>query len=238
MILSELEVNNFKNSEAPYLISLKAGEGQRFKKDVRGFVETLKREIPQLFESQEYLNRKKQVMEEYEESGKRFFKDLDKKVREEGFTLVDIQMGQIKRPEVVPLIDGKPTHIDQVEAMVEKGRYPKEEFEEMKKKQANLRAEIDQIFLELRDLQKGVQENLEKMDRLMFQKLAMEHAAPLTKQRAVWGLSFQARRPATMTTKPARMVYSRRRKAMAPEWMSAEISCIVSLPGDWRLTTR
>ncbi len=175
-------VNNFKNSEAPILIHLKAGEGQRFKKDVRGFVETLKKEIPQLFESQEYLNRKKQVMEEYENSGKRFFKDLDKKVREEGFTLVDIQMGPIKRPEVVPLIDGKPTHIDQVEALVEKGRYPKDEFEEMKKKQTNLRAEIDQIFLELRDLQKGVQENLEKMDRVMFQKVATEHAAPIRKK--------------------------------------------------------
>jgi ATP-dependent Lon protease len=177
-------VNNFKNSEAPILISLKAGEGQRFKKDVHGFVDTLKKEIPQLFESQEYLNRKKQVMEEYENSGKQFFKDLEKKVREEGFTLVDIQMGQIKRPEVVPLIDGKPTHIDQVEAMVEKGRYPKDEFEEMQKKQANLRAEIDQIFLELRDLQKGVQENLEKMDRLMFQKVATEHAAPIRKKYA------------------------------------------------------
>jgi ATP-dependent Lon protease len=91
-------------------------------------------------------------------------------------------MGQIKRPEVVPLIDGKPAHIDQVEAMVDKGRYPKEEFEEMKKKQANLRAEIDQIFLELRDLQKGVQENIEKMDRLMFQKVATEHAAPIRKK--------------------------------------------------------
>ncbi len=177
-------VNNFKNSEAPILISLKAGEGQRFKKDVRGFIETLKKEIPQLFESQEYLNRKKQVMEEYENSGKTFFKDLDKKVREEGFTLVDVQMGQIKRPEVVPLVDGKPTHIDQVEDMVEKGRYPKEEFEEMKKKQANLRAEIDQIFLELRDLQKGVQESIEKMDRLMFQKVATEHAAPIRKKYA------------------------------------------------------
>jgi lon-related putative ATP-dependent protease len=175
-------VNNFRNSEAPVLFSLKAGEGQRFKKDVHGFVETLKKEIPQLFESQEYLNRKKQVMEEYEESGKSFFKDLDKKVREEGFTLVDIQVGQMKRPEVMPLIDGKPTHIDQVEALVEKGRYPKEEFEQMKNKQAGLRAEIDQIFLELRDLQKGVQENIEKMDRRMFQKVATEHAAAIRKK--------------------------------------------------------
>ena len=38
----------------------------------------------------------------------------------------------------------------------------------MKEKQAKLREQIDQIFLELRDLQKEVQEKIEKMDRVMF----------------------------------------------------------------------
>jgi lon-related putative ATP-dependent protease len=172
-------VNNFKSPEAPILLRLKAGMGRRFKKDVRDFVDSLKKEVPQLFESQDYLNRKKEVMQEYERKGKSFFKDLDKKVREEGFALVDIQMGQIKRPEVMPLVDGNPVHIDQLEGMVEKGRFPKEEFEVLKEKQAKLREEIDQIFLELRDLQKGVQENIEKMDKLMFMKVATEIATPL-----------------------------------------------------------
>lgn len=171
-------VNNFKNPDAPVLIRLEAGMGSIFRKDVRNFVEALKKEVPQLFESQDYLSRKKEVMAEYEEKGKSFFKDLDQKVREEGFTLVDVQAGQVKRPEVMPLVDGNPMTIDQVEAMVNKGRFPKEEFEELKEKQAKLRAEIDQIFLDLRDLQKGVQEHVEKMDRLMFTKMATDLAAP------------------------------------------------------------
>lgn len=172
-------INNFKNPEAPVLLRFKAGTGRRFKKDVRDFVETLKKEIPQLFESQEYLNRKKEIMMEYERKGKDFFKDLDKKVREQGFALVDMQVGQIKRPEVVPLIDANPMHIDQIEEMVEKGRFPKEEFEGLKEKQTKLRHQIDQIFLELRDLQKEVQQNVEKMDRLMFVKMATELSGPL-----------------------------------------------------------
>ena len=172
-------VNNFKNNEAPILIRLKAGMGKKFKKEVHDFVEKLKRDIPQLFESQDYLNRKKGVMAEYEKQGKTFFKDLDNRVREQGFALVDVQVGQIKRPEVMPLVDGNPLHIDQVEAMVEKGRFPKEDFEDLKEKQKKLREEVDQIFLELRDLQKGVQENIEKMDRLMFMKMATEDAKPI-----------------------------------------------------------
>jgi len=172
-------VNNFKTPESPLLLRLGAGMGRKFRKDIRDFVETLKKDVPQLFESQEYLNRKKEVMVEYEKKGKSFFKDLDKKVREQGFALVDIQVGQVKRPEVMPLVDGNPVHIDQVEGMVEKGRFPKDEFEALKEKQAGLREEIDQIFLELRDLQKEVQETIEKMDKLMFMKVATEIAAPL-----------------------------------------------------------
>nr|HID60016.1 ATP-binding protein [Desulfobacterales bacterium] len=175
-------VNNFKKPESPILLRLKAGMGSQFKKDIHDLVEVLKKEVPQLFESQDYLSRKKEIMETYEKKGKSFFKSLDKKVKEQGFTLVDIQMGQYKRPEVVPLVDGNPMHIDQVEALVEKGRFPRDEFEEMKAKQKKLREEIDQIFLELRDLQKEVHETLEKMDRLMFMKMSTELAAPIGKK--------------------------------------------------------
>lgn len=175
-------VNNFKNPESSILLRLPAGQGSAFKKDIHDFVERLKREVPALFESQDYLNRKKEIMQAYEKKGKGFFKDLDKKVREEGFALVDMQMGEIKRPEVVPLVDGNPMHIDQIESMVEKERFPREEFEALKKKQAELREQVDQIFLELRDLQKEVQENIEKTDHMLFMKLANESLTPMRRK--------------------------------------------------------
>ncbi|MBW1679902.1 MAG: AAA family ATPase [Deltaproteobacteria bacterium] len=175
-------VNNFKDPEAPILIRLEAGKGRKLKEAVSGLVSTLRKAIPQLFESQEYISLKKEIMEAYERKGKSFFKGLDQKVKEEGFALVDVQMGQVKRPEVVPLVDGNPMHLDQVEAMVEKGRFPREEFEAMKEKQARLREEIDQIFMELRDLQKEVQEKLEEMDRVTFMKNAGEMAAPILEE--------------------------------------------------------
>jgi predicted ATP-dependent protease len=155
--------------------------GIRFKKDVRTFIETLKKEVPRLFEGQDYINRKKEIMQEYENKGKGFFKELDKRVRAEGFALVDVQIGQIKRPEVMPLVDGNPVHIDQVEEMVEKGRFPKDEFEKLKTKQGELREEIDQILLELRDLQKEIQRNAEEMDRLLFMKMAKDLLEPIRK---------------------------------------------------------
>lgn len=175
-------INNFKNPETPILIRLKGGEGAGFKKDIHDFVELLKKQIPMIFESQEYINTKKEIMAAYEARGKGFFKSLDEKVKEEGFAMVDVQVGQIKRPEVMPLVDGNPTHIDQVEAMVEKGRFPKDEFETMKEKYGKLKGRVEQIFIELRDLQKEVQEKIEEMDRQTFMANALDLAKPLVEK--------------------------------------------------------
>ena len=175
-------VNCFKNPESPTLLRLKAGTGVAFTKDIKDLIGTIKKEIPRLFESQEYINLKKEVMETYEKKGKSFFKNLDEKVKKDGFTLVDVQVGQVKRPEVMPLVDGNPVHIDQLEGLVEKGRFPKDEYDKLKEKHSRLTEQIDQIFLELRDLQKEVQEKVEEMDRMMFMKHASELIAPLIKK--------------------------------------------------------
>ncbi len=175
-------VNCFKDPESPVLIRLPGGSGSTFKRDVKSLVDRLKKEIPQLFESQEYLNMKKEITESYESQAGSFFKSLEKRVKEEGFAIVDVQMGQFKRPEVMPVVDDKPVPIEQLEALAEKGRFPREEYEALKEKQAALRQQVEQIFLELRDLQKEVHENIEKMDRAVFMKTASDLIKPLAEK--------------------------------------------------------
>ncbi len=171
-------VNNFKNPEYPSLVRLEAGQGASFKRDVRKFVQILKKEIPELFESEEYINAKKEIGETSEHKAKSFFKDLDKRVKEEGFALVDVQVGQVKKPELMPVVDGKPTHIDQVEEMAEKGRFPRDEYIKLRKKYEALKEQINSIFRELRELQKEIQANVEQMDRSAFLKTATAMADP------------------------------------------------------------
>ena len=56
-------LNNFKNPEAPMLIRLGPGLGARLKKSMQALVEELKKEVPKLFESPEYLERKNEINE-------------------------------------------------------------------------------------------------------------------------------------------------------------------------------
>ncbi|MEW5909639.1 MAG: ATP-binding protein, partial [Thermodesulfobacteriota bacterium] len=165
-------VNNFQSPESPILIRLPAGQGTLLKQEVKEYVSVLRKEIPNIFTSDEYVNAKKEILEASEKKAKGFFKNLDQKVKEEGFALVDIQVGQGKRPELMPLVDGQPVHIDQLEDMTEKGRFPKEEYHQLRKRYENLKEQIDRIFQDLRELQKEVQSNMERMDRAAFIKAA------------------------------------------------------------------
>ncbi|HDQ40444.1 MAG TPA: ATP-dependent protease, partial [Desulfonatronum sp.] len=172
-------VNNFKTPEEPVLIRLEAGQGRLFKKDVHQLAENLRREVPGLFESQEYIGRKKEIMEVYEKKIRNFFVELEKKVQEAGFALVNFKTGQHQRPELMPLIDGEPMPILKLEELVEKGRFPKEEYKAVREKYDRLKTKIDQIFLEVRRLQREVQEKCRKTDRIMFDNMVAEQVEPL-----------------------------------------------------------
>lgn len=174
-----LYVNNFKSSESPILIRLPAGEGAVFKKDVHDFLEGIKREVPQLFESQEYMARKNEIIEKHEKQTREFFQGIEDKVKDSGLVIVNMQMGHYQRPDVVPLVDGEPIRMIQLEEKVEKGRFPREEFERLQEKQKELKEEVDNILAEVRKLQKEVKKKSDDVDKLMFMNLAQDLIAPL-----------------------------------------------------------
>ena len=95
-------VNNFKNPDMPHMLILPAGQGNAFKKEMENLVESLKKKIPLIFENETYLNKKKEVVERYRNKQAEMFREFEKKVNKEGFTLVQIQMGPYSRPGIFP----------------------------------------------------------------------------------------------------------------------------------------
>ena len=157
-------VNNFKNPDMPHMISLSAGQGNAFKKEMENLIETLKKKIPLMFENETYLNKKKEVVEKFRNKQAEMFREFEKKVNKEGFALVQIQMGPYSRPGIFPLIEGNPVNIDQLETMVEEGKISKEELEKLKGKQAGLINELEDIFKETRKAEKEIKEEMTSLD--------------------------------------------------------------------------
>ncbi|MBM4308334.1 MAG: ATP-dependent protease, partial [Deltaproteobacteria bacterium] len=77
-------VNNFKNPDMPHMLILPAGEGNRFKKEMEILIEGLKKKIPLIFENENYLNKKKELVEGFRNRQAEMFREFEKKVNKEG----------------------------------------------------------------------------------------------------------------------------------------------------------
>ncbi|MFQ5842926.1 MAG: AAA family ATPase, partial [Thermodesulfobacteriota bacterium] len=158
-------VNNFKNPDMPEMISLPAGRGNEFREDMDNFIETLKKKIPLIFEDERYLNKKKEILEKFRDQQAAYFKEFEKKVTQEKFSLVQVQMGPYSRPGIFPLIDGNPMSFDQLEALAQEGKLSGEEVEKLREKQKKLASELEDIFKETRKTEKEIRESLQDLDK-------------------------------------------------------------------------
>ncbi len=157
-------VNNFKNPDMPHMLSLPAGQGNRFKKEMETLIESLKKKIPLIFENETYLNKKKELIEGFRNRQAEMFREFEKKVNKEGFALVQIQMGPYSRPGIFPVVEGNPVNIEQLEAMADEDKFPREELQRIKEKQVELINNLEAIFKETRKSEKEIKDELSALD--------------------------------------------------------------------------
>ncbi len=158
-------VNNFKNTDMPKMISLPAGRGNEFRGDMENLIETLKKKIPLIFEDERYINKKKEILEKFREQQATYFKEFERKVTQEKFSLVQVQMGPYSRPGIFPVIDGNPMSFDQLEALVQEGKLSAEEVERLREKQREFASELEDIFKETRKTEKEIRQSLSNLDK-------------------------------------------------------------------------
>ena len=158
-------VNNFKNHDMPRVITVPAGRGCELKKAMEHLIESLKKEIPSIFESEQYHSRKKNIIEDYKEKEKSVVREFEKKVESEGFTLIQVQVGLYARPEIVPVVIGNAVNFDQLEEQVEAGKFKKEEYDRLRIAQDALVKELIQVSKKVRELEKETYDKIGALDK-------------------------------------------------------------------------
>jgi lon-related putative ATP-dependent protease len=159
-----LYVHNFKHPDSPRAIELSAGDGARFKKTMEDFVTNLTAFIPRLLASQDFKNSIKNTIEEYRNRQKELVNRIKLRSQEEGFSLVQVQMGPFQRPVLMPNFQNQPTPLEKLEAMVESGEFPRERFEELKEKSFQLNNEFENIQRATMEIEKEMRKGIENLE--------------------------------------------------------------------------
>ncbi len=165
---------NFKNPDMPQAISLPAGKGKLFAKDMENLINSLKKNIPSVFESEAYKERRRELVKESEDGQKAILEEFDKQVKKEGFALVQIQMGPYVKPDVQPVIEDKPTPLAKLAKLVREGNFPKEKFENLQTRYEALAELMDDVFKEGKEIVRELEKALETLDREMIVPLVRE----------------------------------------------------------------
>jgi len=160
-------VNNFKNPDAPILLQLPAGSGAKLAKDMDFLIGFLKEHIPQVFESEQFKEKRSEILDSIREKQDSLFKAFEAKVKEAGLALVQVQVGPLTRPEIVPLTEGNAVPWPKLEEAVEAGKtgdFTKEQFEQLKSKAVELTKEFEGILAKSRELERELKEKARSLE--------------------------------------------------------------------------
>lgn len=159
-----LYVNNFKRPDEPTLIKLPAGKGKHFKEGMEHLIEMLKSNIPELLKSKYYTEKRDKIIENAQKIQKETLKEFEEEVAEEGFSVIQVQMGMFVRPDLIPVFEGKPTPFNQLDALVREEKFPKEKLDELKSKYEELTGKLEEILAKLKESEERTRRMLKDWD--------------------------------------------------------------------------
>jgi len=172
-------VHNFRDPDAPMILSLPAGKGAEFKRDVGNFLSEMLKSVPAVFESRRYVEQRKSILEHFQSRQRSVLKDFERKVRDKGFEVVQVQGSSASRPEIAPVMDGNPVSIEQIHAKADAGGISREEFERLVAQQADLESQMDIVMREMRNIERKAKKSLEDLNHKIVVPVVEELLADL-----------------------------------------------------------
>lgn len=155
-------VNSFHDKDRPRPIYLPAGKGNAFARDMEEFAESLRGNLAQIYQGEDFKARRKAAVEARQEEEKAIIQAFEEEVKGHNFALVQISMGQFHRPEVTPMIAGEPVQIERLE---QEGKYDAAELKKMKETQHQLRNRLEDTFRKSRAIQRKLKKELVDLEK-------------------------------------------------------------------------
>ncbi|MGZ5497136.1 MAG: Lon protease family protein [Candidatus Aminicenantales bacterium] len=159
-----LYVNNFKYPDEPVLIMLPAGQGKEFSASMTTLIDLLKTNVPHLLKSPYYTEKRDAIVESQQKKQRELLQSFEAEVSEQGFSVIQVQMGMFSRPDLIPVIDGQPVPFAKLEALVKEKKFPKESLEALREKYEKLTSKLEDIFESLKEIDEETRTLLREWD--------------------------------------------------------------------------
>ncbi len=158
-------VFNFLRPEEPRAVFLEAGAGRRFRDAMNDLVEDLSESLPAMAKAQDFRKRIEKAVEDLRKTERETIAAFEGEVEEAGFALVQIQVGAVGRPEVLPVVDDEPTSMEDMARKVGAGEIEAEEFERIEQRYSELKERLQEVFATVAEVRQQIQGRIEEVQR-------------------------------------------------------------------------
>ncbi len=147
-------VHNFANPYSPHYLELTAGMGTKLRNDMERLIRRLKRDIPKVFESDEFKARSKRINERFAERRAKLSDEMEKKSRDLGFAIQRTPIGI----NTLPLQEkGEPLSQEEYAALSE------EERAQIREKQSQVQTIIQESLQEMARVEEDREAEIKKL---------------------------------------------------------------------------
>jgi lon-related putative ATP-dependent protease len=147
-------VHNFANPYSPHYLELTAGMGTQLRNDMERLIRRLKRDIPKVFESDEFKARSKRINERFAERRAKLSDEMEKKSRDLGFAIQRTPIGI----NTLPLQEkGEPLSQEEYAALSE------EERAQIREKQSQVQTIIQESLQEMARVEEDREAEIKKL---------------------------------------------------------------------------
>jgi predicted ATP-dependent protease len=167
-----LFVHRFSDPERPRLLTLAPGTGAVLVREMEALQRRLAQRIPLLLDDRELGRRREALGKRYAEQEEKTLSDLRSRLEHDGFGLVQVDLGGYARPDVVPIRNGQPAPLEQLERSL-----PPEAFQAIRERLSAYHDELNDLMRESRSQQRAFAAELHEMIAEAAGQLADEEVA-------------------------------------------------------------
>ena len=164
-LLDYAYVNNFKDTDRPLLLSFPAGKAAKLKKDLASAIKFLQEKIPQLLETEPFVSTKKKLYAEYGIAQQEALKGFEKKLKKDHFTLGQVKVGELARPEIFAVIENEPVMVGQLGEFISEGKITETQAKQITTKYTSYQEELQRVFKASLKLSQEFQEKVFSIER-------------------------------------------------------------------------
>lgn len=145
-------VHNFQQTDRPRLLTLPRGSGRHFQARMEQLVEFVVEQLGPALSSDNIRTQRAAINDQVQHDLREFGKPFEDELKTNNLVLVPVQIGKVVQPTIMPLVDGEPMPLDQLEAKKEGGVTP-EQLAEIRKMISHFVRKFEDVSQKILEIQ-------------------------------------------------------------------------------------